>query len=91
VNLSGRRAHQEGDCNFDLAVVQICREILTDENGNLLEEGDLMFRPRLAETLRTIAFEGGDALYTGSLANILVEDIQSMGGIITAEDMANFE
>jgi gamma-glutamyltranspeptidase len=72
-------------------VVQIFREILTDEKGNLLQEGDIMFRQKLAETLKTIAIEGGDALYTGSLANILVEDIQAMGGIITAQDMAEFE
>lgn len=51
----------------------------------------MMFRLKLADTLKTISLEGGDALYTGSLANILVEDIQEMGGIITAQDMAEFE
>jgi gamma-glutamyltranspeptidase len=57
----------------------------------LLKEGDRLFRPQLAQTLRTIVAEGGNALYTGSLAQILAEDIQAMGGIITAEDLAAYQ
>ena len=67
------------------------REILTDGNGNLLVEGDRLYRLKLAETLKTVIVEGGDALYTGSLAETFAADIQAMGGIITAQDMADFE
>jgi gamma-glutamyltranspeptidase len=46
---------------------------------------------KLAETLKTVILEGGDALYTGSLAESFAADIQAMGGIITAQDMADFQ
>jgi gamma-glutamyltranspeptidase len=69
----------------------LIREIFTDENGMLLKEGDLMFRPRMAQSLDVISREGGNALYTGSLAPLLIQDIEEFGGIITMEDLALFE
>lgn len=45
---------------------------------------------KLAETLRTIAAEGPDALYNGPLAEALAADIQAVGGYMTADDLAGF-
>jgi len=44
----------------------------------------------LAETLRTVAEEGVDAIYNGSLASKIVDDLQKVNGIITKEDLANY-
>lgn len=47
---------------------------------------------KLADTLKVIAQEGADAIHGGgSLAQILVDEIQEAGGIITMEDLSNFE
>ncbi|KAJ8923080.1 hypothetical protein NQ315_001632 [Exocentrus adspersus] len=54
-------------------------------------EGDYVYRPRLAETLETIAREGGLALHQGSLTKAFVQDIKDHGGIITAEDLKNYK
>ncbi|CAB3359782.1 Hypothetical predicted protein [Cloeon dipterum] len=67
------------------------RELLTDAEGNLLTEGGKIYHTQLAETLRVIANEGGDALYTGSLVQDFVSDIQALGGIITLQDMADYQ
>jgi gamma-glutamyltranspeptidase/glutathione hydrolase len=44
----------------------------------------------LAKTLRLIADLGADAFYTGSIADLLVAEMQSASGLITKEDLANY-
>ncbi len=44
--------------------------------------------PDLARTLRAIADDGADVLYTGALARSIADDIQEMGGYLGVEDLA---
>lgn len=53
--------------------------------------GQVVKRLILAETLKVIALEGGEALNNGSLTDSFIEDIKSMGGVITKEDMNDYE
>lgn len=54
--------------------------------------GDIIKRPKLADTLELIANEGASTLYNnGTLAQALVKDIQEEGGIITVEDFMRHE
>ena len=50
-----------------------------------------MKRPKLAQTLETIAKSGADAFYTGELADKIVAEIQAHGGIITKQDLASYK
>ncbi|NXR15470.1 GGT1 hydrolase, partial [Semnornis frantzii] len=61
-----------------------CRE------GKILQEGDIVKMPKLASTYETIALEGADAFYTGSLARQMIEDIRGAGGIVTLEDLRDY-
>ncbi|XP_070573061.1 glutathione hydrolase 1 proenzyme-like [Ptychodera flava] len=65
-------------------------DIFLKDDGSLKQEGDIMFRPKLAHTYRRIAAGGAEAFYTGRLADDIVADIKEQGGIITAEDMRNY-
>ncbi|XP_070573062.1 glutathione hydrolase 1 proenzyme-like [Ptychodera flava] len=65
-------------------------EVFLKDDGSLKQEGDIMFRPKLAHTYRRIAAGGAEAFYTGRLADDIVADIKEQGGIITAEDMRNY-
>lgn len=47
--------------------------------------------PELAKTMRIIAKEGADAMYNGSLTSRLVKDLKNVNGIITEEDLANYQ
>ena len=60
-------------------------------NGKPLQAGDLLVQKDLAQTFRKIAAGGFDAFYKGDIAKAIVSYIQSHGGVITAEDMANYD
>ncbi|XP_077995821.1 glutathione hydrolase 1 proenzyme-like [Glandiceps talaboti] len=65
-------------------------EIFLHENGTLKQEGEVMYRYKLAQTYREIANGGPEVFYTGRLADDIVADIQDHDGIITKDDMRNY-
>jgi gamma-glutamyltranspeptidase / glutathione hydrolase / leukotriene-C4 hydrolase len=70
------------------------REFLVNPETNMTwEAGDVIKRPKLAESLEIIADEGANAIYSvnGSLLRPLVEDIQERGGIIDEADFINYQ
>lgn len=65
---------------------------INPESNEVWVAGDVIQRPKLAETLELIAEEGEDTLYNnGTLAQLLVNEIQELGGIITMEDFLNYQ
>ncbi|NWS54547.1 GGT1 hydrolase, partial [Chunga burmeisteri] len=62
--------------------------------GKILHEGDIIKMPKLANTYETIASEGADAFYTGSLAKQIIDDIRIsfsfLGGIVTLDDLQDY-
>ena len=59
--------------------------------GSPLSPGDLVIQTNYAETLRTIAAEGPDALYRGSIGQAAVDYIEQEGGYITMEDLRTYK
>ena len=45
----------------------------------------------LAQTLRQLAKAGADDFYKGAIANSMVKDTQAMGGILSLQDLAQYE
>ncbi len=66
------------------------RAVYRRPDGNPFEAGDRFVQKDLAKSLRTLANEGPDAIYTGSLTQRMVDYIQSEGGLLTMEDLANW-
>lgn len=60
------------------------------ENGKIVDLAKHIINKPLAKTLRSIA-NNPDEFYTGSLAENVVKDIQDAGGIMTLDDLANYE
>ncbi|NXS43640.1 GGT1 hydrolase, partial [Balaeniceps rex] len=62
--------------------------------GKILHEGDIIKMPKLANTYETIASEGADAFYKGSLAKQIIDDIHISfsfpGGIVTLDDLRDY-
>ena len=59
--------------------------------GEILKVGTMLRNPDQAATLRAIAKEGGDYLYRGPLGDAVVRDMQANGGLITHEDLQQYE
>ncbi|KAF0980021.1 hypothetical protein FDP41_001174 [Naegleria fowleri] len=62
-------------------------------NGDVKKEGDLLQYLKLADSLEIVAKEGADAIYSmnGSLIRDVVNDIRNAGGIITEQDLINYD
>jgi len=61
------------------------------DGSSSLEVGQRLVRPRLADTLRAFAREGASELYRGSVASEIVSANREQGGIMTADDLADYE
>ncbi|EDY82923.1 gamma-glutamyltransferase [Verrucomicrobiia bacterium DG1235] len=66
-------------------------DLFYDEDGKALPPGHTIRLPELAKTLALIAEQGADAFYKGPIADLIVSDMQSNGGIITKQDLAQYQ
>ena len=53
--------------------------------------GDTIKYPALSETYKRIQQDGRDGFYKGKTAELLVNYVQQLGGILTKEDLASYE
>lgn len=74
----------------DLARLPETRAVFHKTDGTPYVEGDHFRQPALAETLRRVAAEGADYMYTGAWAAKCVAAVQADGGLMTLEDLAAY-
>lgn len=73
----------------NLAAYDYTLGLYTDE-GFLWNEGDIITNNDLADTLELIADEGIKGFYDSDYTDKMVEYIQSVGGVLTHEDFAQY-
>lgn len=61
-----------------------------DEVGKPYRPGEIIRLPELAQTLTLIAEQGPAAFYEGPIADLIVQDMQANGGLITREDLKRY-
>ena len=61
------------------------------KDGLPYEIGDVVTNEDLAATLQLIAEGGKDAFYKGDVAQAMIDQITAQGGVMTMEDLANYE
>jgi len=59
--------------------------------GKLFEEGDTLKQPELAATLGRMQRFGAREFYTGKTAQLIAEDMKRNNGLITLEDLKNYQ
>jgi gamma-glutamyltranspeptidase/glutathione hydrolase len=65
--------------------------ILLKNGGQALEAGDRLIQFDLADTLQAIAREGPRAFYQGRTASRIADAVVKAGGIMTKDDLANYQ
>lgn len=62
---------------------------INPKTNDVYQQGDLVKRLKLAETLEVIAIHGAEAIYgpNGTIGQRIVEDVQKDGGILTTDDL----
>ncbi len=74
----------------ELQQFTISRRIFLND-GKMFHPGDTIRQPELAATLKRIAKNGAAEFYRGETAKMLVGDMQRMGGLISLEDLGQYQ
>jgi gamma-glutamyltranspeptidase/glutathione hydrolase len=61
------------------------------KNGKLLQEGDALRQPKLADTLDGIKQKGTEYFYNGKWAHDFIDVIVQLGGVVTVEDLKSYQ
>lgn len=75
----------------DFAKFESSSKYFLKENGEVYKDGDILIQKDLARTLRILQKEGESAFYQGEIAKAMVSDIQKGGGILTLQDLKDYE
>lgn len=67
------------------------KAVFARADGAFLRQGDLLKQTALAKTLKAVAEQGADYIYTGPWARNFVSTVQAEGGKVTLEDMERYE
>jgi gamma-glutamyltranspeptidase / glutathione hydrolase len=68
----------------------VSRRIFLND-GKMFHAGDTFKQPELAATLKRIAKNGAAEFYRGETAQMIVDGMKRMGGLITLEDLAQYQ
>ncbi|GAB4578237.1 MAG: gamma-glutamyltransferase [Anaerolineales bacterium] len=60
-------------------------------DGQLVQAGDVIRYPLLANTLEQLAQQGPDLFYSGEIGRAIVQDQRRKGGFVTAKDLQAYE
>lgn len=66
-------------------------KVFLKRDGSTYRPGDVFSQPDLANTLRRISKHGKDGFYKGETAGLLVDQMRNNSGLISLEDLADYE
>ncbi|HEY1424990.1 MAG TPA: gamma-glutamyltransferase [Candidatus Acidoferrum sp.] len=88
--VSAKLAHEFQEEKSDLQKFSVSSRIFL-KNGEMYKAGETLRQPELAATLRRIAKNGAAEFYRGETAHMLVSDMSALGGLITLDDLAQYQ
>ncbi|XP_041069164.1 glutathione hydrolase 1 proenzyme-like [Carcharodon carcharias] len=73
------------------ASASLCDVFCKKNSKQILSENDLIYFPKLADTLQMIADKGPNAFYDGPIAEDIVHYVSQSGGLISRDDLKQFK
>jgi len=89
--LTEKAAREFNRFQKDFAAQNRHRPPVLKDDGEAWQAGERIAFPNLARTLETIGKHGADGFYKGWVADMLVDEMQAGGGLITHEDLAAYQ
>jgi gamma-glutamyltranspeptidase/glutathione hydrolase len=74
----------------DLSMYEDSNKIFLN-GGMMFNEGDSLVQPELAQTLKRIEEKGAQEFYTGKTAQLIADDMKAHNGLITLDDLKNYQ
>ena len=79
-------------CDSYKYLLPVSRQLLQQDNGSLLTEGDVLKQPELADTLREIAAKGEQYFYNSSFTETMVNELVTQhDSILTVDDFTSYK
>ena len=89
--VTDRQSETMREAQKDLAKFESSRKYFLKKDGSVYKGGEVLVQKDLAKTLRLIQKQGESAFYRGKIADLIEKDMKKNGGIITKEDLANYQ
>jgi gamma-glutamyltranspeptidase / glutathione hydrolase len=83
-------AHEFAEEKKDLQRFSVSSRIFL-KNGEMYKVRETLRQPELAATLKRIAKNGAAEFYRGETARLMVQDMNALGGLLTLEDLAQYQ
>ncbi|TDG43661.1 hypothetical protein AWZ03_009904 [Drosophila navojoa] len=88
-HLASALANNEEHIRNEISMSEI---FINPATNDPYKEGEIMYRHDLANTLEIVAMEGAEVIYRGGrIGRMLTEDIKATGGIITEQDLKDYD
>ena len=87
----GRAMNRYEEDIFNSGTLSLRETYFNKIKNEVYNIGNLLKMPEFGKTLEIIAKEGENAFYNGCLTDIIVDEIQTNGGIITKADLQSYE
>ena len=65
-------------------------KVFFKKNKEIYSAGEILVQKDLAWTLKQLSQNGPEAFYTGEIAKLIVKEMEKNGGLITLEDLKNY-
>ena len=73
-----------------LSANEAAAKVFYKEDKSLYVAGEILIQKDLARTLKLLSEVGPDAFYKGEIASLIVKEMEKNGGLITLQDLKNY-